>query len=445
MYSLIHRYKGITVAIIAVATGGFLLWLFFTGGLTDITSPSKRCVVKVNSGCITLKDYRREMLRFSSLLQNPQMEKLVRDQVLSNLIAQELLYQKAKDLSLIASDEEVIEVIKSDPTFHEGGLFSSSKYREVLSRNGLTPEEYEEYLRRTLSIQKLLRFLTNGVYITEEELNMNLLVDSVLLSGSLFLITPSDIKEKYVPTEQELLEYYQKNKEAFKRPERRVLWIWKEGDKGRALSIYRELKDGKEPGGYQQFNLPEEEQKLEEVVKREAQRLTPQDRVSILKVEGKGYVVVYLKEVVPAGYEDFEKVKEKVKEKLLEEKGQALALEKAREIAKALKEGKKVEVKALNFSDTPTIQLSAVVNIDQKDLIRVAISQERVFGPYSLRQGYGVLWIERRSKREVKEEEKREILKDLLSLKTQALLSRYIEHLEKNSKIKINKELLGGS
>ena len=32
------------------------------------------------------------------------------------------------------------------------------------------------------------------------------------------------------------------------------------------------------------------------------------------------YVVVYLKELLPTGYEDFEKVKEKVKEKLIEEK-----------------------------------------------------------------------------------------------------------------------------
>lgn len=418
MYSLLHRYKSITVAIIAVATGGFFLWLFFAGGLSDITSPSKRCVVEVNSGCVTIKDYRRELLRFSNLLQNPQMEKLVKDQVLSNLIAQELLYQKAKDLSLVASNEELVEVIKSDPTFHEGGLFSASKYKEILSRNGMTPEEYEDYLRKAISIQKLLRLLTNGVYITEEEFNTNLLVDSVLLSGSLYLITPSDIKDKYTPTDQELLAYYQKNRELFKRQEGRVVRIWKERDKEKALSIYKDLKAGKEIQGLQ-------------------------DKASIFK-EGEEYVVIYLKELLPSGYEDFDKVKEKVKDKLIEEKAQSLMLQKAQEVAKALKEGKKPEVRSLSFSQTPTMQLGAVVNINQKDLVHIVLSEEKVFGPYPLRQGYGVLFVESRSKKEIKKEEKQEVFRDILSLKSQAILTRYVEHLEKNAKIKINKELLGG-
>ena len=443
MYSLLHRYKSITVAIIAVATGGFFLWLFFAGGLSDITSPSKRCVVEVNSGCVTIKDYRRELLRFSNLLQNPQMEKLVKDQVLSNLIAQELLYQKAKDLSLVASNEEVVEVIKSDPTFHEGGLFSASKYKEILSRNGMTPEEYEDYLRKAISIQKLLRLLTNGVYITEEEFKINLLADSTLLSGSLYLITPSDVKDRYTPTDQELLEYYQKNKELFKRQEGRVVRVWKEKDKEKALSIYKDLKAGKEVQGFQEFRLPEDIQKLGEAINKEAQRLTPQDRVSVFK-EGEEYVVVYLKELLPTGYEDFEKVKEKVKEKLIEEKSQSFMLQKAQEVVKAIKEGKKPKVKALNFSQTPAMQLSAVININQKDLVNIVLSQEKVFGPYPLRQGYGVLFIESRSQKEIKKEEKQELFKDILSLKSQAILTRYIEYLEKNSKIKINKELLGG-
>ena len=443
MYSLLHRYKSITVAIIAVATGGFFLWLFFAGGLSDITSPSKRCVVEVNSGCVTIKDYRRELLRFSNLLQNPQMEKLVKDQVLSKLIAQELLYQKAKDLSLVASNEEVVEVIKSDPTFHEGGLFSASKYKEILSRNGMTPEEYEDYLRKAISIQKLLRLLTNGVYITEEEFKINLLADSTLLSGSLYLITPSDVKDRYTPTDQELLEYYQKNKELFKRQEGRVVRVWKEKDKEKALSIYKDLKAGKEVQGFQEFRLPEDIQKLGEAIRQEAQRLTLQDKASIFK-EGEEYVVIYLKELLPSGYEDFDKVKEKVKDKLIEEKAQSLMLQKAQEVAKALKEGKKPEVRSLSFSQTPTMQLGAVVNINQKDLVHIVLSEEKVFGPYPLRQGYGVLFVESRSKKEIKKEEKQEVFRDILSLKSQAILTRYVEHLEKNAKIKINKELLGG-
>ncbi|MEN3028839.1 MAG: SurA N-terminal domain-containing protein [Aquificaceae bacterium] len=443
MYSLLHRYKGLTVTIITIATGGFFLWLFFAGGVSDIGTPSKRCVAEVGSGCVTLKDYRRELLRFSNLLQNPQMEGLVREQVLSNLIAQELLYQKAKDLSFIASDEEVVEVIKSDPTFQDNGLFSVTRYREVLSKAGMSPEEYEEYLKRSISVQKLINLLTNGVYLTEEEFEKNLMAESTLLSGSLYMVTTSELKEKYTPTQQELMEYYQKHRESFRREEGKLIRVWREKNKERALAIYQELKSGKEPQGFQDFKLPEEFEKLDGALKEEAKKLTPMDRVSIRKQEEE-YVVIYLKETLPAGYEDFEKVKDRVREKLLEERASSLALKKAEEVVKSLKEGEKPEIKALSFSDTPTNQLSAVINIEQKELVLIALSKERVFGPYPLRQGYGVVYVESRKKKEIKKEEREEMLKDILSLKAQALLTQYIEHLRKNAKISINRELLGG-
>lgn len=443
MYSLLHRYKGITVAIIAVASAGFFLWLFFAGEIKDLTSPSKRCVVEVGSGCVTLKDYRRELLRFSELLKNPQMEDLVREQVLSNLIAQELLYQKAKDLSFIASDEEVVEVIKSDPSFQEGGLFTSSKYREVLSKIGLTPEEYEDYIRRALSIQKLINFISNGVYLSEKELEINLLADRTLLSGSLYIVSPADISQSYQPSEQEMLEYYQKNKELFKRPEEKVIWVWREKDKEKVQSIYKELQSGKEPQGYKEYKLPEDLQKMGSLLGIEAQRLTPQERQNITK-EGDEYVVLYLKQVIPSGYEEFERVKDKVRERLVEEKAQSMAEKKAQEVAKALKEGKKPDARSLSFSDTPALQLSAVVNIKQSDIAQILLSQEKVFGPYPLRQGYGVLLVEKRKREELKPEEKEEVFRDILSLKSQAMLTQYVEYLKRHTKIRINKEMLGG-
>ena len=62
-------------------------------------------------------------------------------------------------------------------------------------------------------------------------------------------------------------------------------------------------------------------------------------------------------------------------------------------------------------------------------------------GEVGRRFGYRVLIAT--GKKSTKEE-KQEVFRDILSLKSQAILTRYIEYLEKNSKIKINKELLGG-
>jgi peptidyl-prolyl cis-trans isomerase D len=61
--------------------------------------------------------------------------------VLESLIVQELLYTKAKKLGFLASNQEVIDLIKSDPSFQENGIFSTSKYKESLARLGLEPTQ----------------------------------------------------------------------------------------------------------------------------------------------------------------------------------------------------------------------------------------------------------------------------------------------------------------
>ncbi|MGB9873426.1 MAG: SurA N-terminal domain-containing protein, partial [Hydrogenobacter sp.] len=204
MYALIQKHKTLAVLIVALASGAFFLWLFFTGSIRDITSVGKKCVAEVNGSCITLREYRRELLRFSNI-QNKELEEIIKKQVIDNLITQELLYQKAKSLGYSASDEEVISVIKSDPTFQEGGSFSASKYKELLSRLGLVPEEYEDYIRKMLTIQKLLALVSNGVYLSDKEKEVNLAVQSTLLSGRLYILTPSDVELSYNPTQEEIL------------------------------------------------------------------------------------------------------------------------------------------------------------------------------------------------------------------------------------------------
>ncbi|RMH02774.1 MAG: formiminotransferase, partial [Aquificota bacterium] len=340
-------------------------------------SPSRKCVAQVGSSCITVREYQRELLRYSNLMQNKEMESIIKEQVLSGLIAQALLYEKAKELSLVASDEEVVEVIKSDPTFAEGGVFSSSKYKEVLARSGLSPEEYEENIRKLLSIQKLISLLTNSVYVTDKERDTNISVQSVLLNGRLYIISPSEVKLDYQPSDKELFEFYQKNKELFKTQGERVVLLWREKDKEKASNIYKELKEGKIPQGYQELKLPKQEEELSPLLKAQAQRLSNENRADLLK-EGDAYVVLYLKELKPPGYENFEEVKEKVKEKLLEEKRLSLLEAKAKEVVESLRKGTQVNYKSLNFSDTPAQQLTAVIDIDQKDFVNILFSKDKV-------------------------------------------------------------------
>jgi len=441
MYSLIHKNKKFVAGVIGFVSLAFLLWLLWVGGVRDIANIGQNCVANVDGSCITLRDYRRELLRYGDMTQNKDMERLLRQQVLESLIVQELLYARAKKLGFLASDQEVIDLIKSDPSFQENGIFSTSKYKESLARLGLEPKEYEEYIRKILTIQKLLNLIGNGVYMTPKEEEINLLSQSFEISGRLYMINSEDVSVSV--SEKEILDFYTQNRESFKREPTKVVRLWIEKDKQKAEEIYKALRNRQEVPNFKEFKLPQQEEEFPAGLKGELNRLSPADPISLVKT-GEGYAIVFLFKEETAGYKSLEEVKAQIEKALKEKKAQEQVKSLAEKVKEDLKQGKDVSYKFFEFSKTPALQLLSVMKLGEKDLFEILLSKERVFGPYPLLKGYGVLVVQERSKKEIDQKQRAEFIKDLLSLKKDATINYYIESLRKEARVKINRELIGG-
>jgi peptidyl-prolyl cis-trans isomerase D len=441
MYSLVYKNKKFVAGVIGFVSLAFLLWLLWVGGVGDIANIGQNCVAKVDGSCITLRDYRRELLRYGDLVQNKDMERLLREQVLESLIVQELLYTKAKKLGFLASNQEVIDLIKSDPSFQENGIFSTSKYKESLARLGLEPTEYEEYIRKILTIQKLLNLIGNAVYLTPREEEINLLSQSFEINGRLYIINPEDVPVSV--SEKEILDFYTQNRENFKREPTKVVRLWIEKDKQKAEEIYKALRNRQEVPNFKEFKLPQQEGEFPLGLKEELNRLSPTDPVSLVKT-GEGYAIVFLFKEETGGYKSLEEVKTQIEKTLKEKKAQEQVKSLAEKVKEDLKQGKDVSYKFFEFSKTPALQLLSVMKLGEKDLFEILLSKEKVFGPYPLLKGYGVLVVQERSKREIDQKQRAEFIKDLLSLKKDATINYYIESLRKGAKVKINRELIGG-
>ena len=68
----------------------------------------------------------------------------------------------AKDAHLTATDDDVRDTIRRDQSFQEGGAFSSARYQMLLRENYLTPERFEDSVRRNLTMAKLTRVVLGG-------------------------------------------------------------------------------------------------------------------------------------------------------------------------------------------------------------------------------------------------------------------------------------------
>ena len=398
----------------------------------------KRCAAEVNGKCITLREFRYELLRYSDFLEKEELRSVVKRQVLYSLISRELLYQKALEIGVIASDLEVAETIRKDPNFKRNGRFDIDLYKETIERLGLTPQEYEAFMRKKLTASKFINFISGLVYLTDMEKEFQRKLLSTRLYGKLYIVSPKSVSLDYRPDEEELERFYKENRERFLTPEKRTYLLWKTENKEKAHSVYSSLKKGDIPAGGKEVKDLKE---LPEDVLRELERLSERRKFSITKVKGV-YYVIYLKDIESRRIRPFSEVKDEIRDILKKEKMQEILEKKAWEIRDKLRNGEKIEIKPLEFENSGADEFVALFNMGSDDSLKLVFSKERIFGPYRTVNGFAVIEvIERRQSSEpVKNVEEAE--KSLRRAKGESLINLLVEKLVDGAKIKTNEEYL---
>jgi peptidyl-prolyl cis-trans isomerase D len=93
----------------------------------------------------------------------------LRKQAMDSLVNQKLMELEAKKLDFRVSDQELAEYIRNVEAFQSGGVFDGRRYREILGRIRMTPEQFEQEQRISLLIQKLRDFIVSNVKVSDDE------------------------------------------------------------------------------------------------------------------------------------------------------------------------------------------------------------------------------------------------------------------------------------
>lgn len=211
-----RKYLVITIWIstIAFIGAGFVGWGQYSYG------DKAGAVAKVGEISITSaelqKSYTNLFNQYNQLFQGKFDEKQAQQfglqrQALRQLVNQALVLNLAKSYGLIVTDEELWNIIKSQPAFAKDGTFDKTVYAEMLKQNHMTIKEYEESMKKELLIQKTLYLLASD----------NKPVESNALAGALGvadkisykLLTPQMIT--LAPDENGVKAFWEKNKKEF--------------------------------------------------------------------------------------------------------------------------------------------------------------------------------------------------------------------------------------
>lgn len=155
---------------------------------------------KVDGETITNGDFARAYERQSQQMRSQYGENFdphalkVADRVLDQLINQRILYLKAQELGLGASEEEIIKSLNAQINFNDkDGKFSDENFKRFLRANQMTELSLQDELRRMLVMQKLQQLLTSSVFVSSKEATLDWRTQESKLNLDYIKIDPSSM------------------------------------------------------------------------------------------------------------------------------------------------------------------------------------------------------------------------------------------------------------
>jgi peptidyl-prolyl cis-trans isomerase D len=152
----------------------------------------------------------------SAVLQNVNL----RQEALDRLIDSQLISDEARNLGISVSDEALQEKIATLPAFQRDGQFDFDTYQEVLRENNLLPSEFENDERKQMVEDLLHSMVSAGVQVSDDEARHAYNLRNERIGMRYIEIPYNDFVAKVTPAADKIDDYYKKNAEQFRTPER---------------------------------------------------------------------------------------------------------------------------------------------------------------------------------------------------------------------------------
>ncbi len=148
----------------------------------------------------------------------PFEEKVLRAQVLNQLINQRLLESATLDEGFRIPDSVLAATIKQQ--FTVDGKFDRARLDSALSAMGRSPQQYEYELRNELRIRQLQSAIANSGIVSEAEVNELAAIEQQLRDVSILTFSVDKFAGDYQPDTAEIEEYYKAHQQQFMVPEK---------------------------------------------------------------------------------------------------------------------------------------------------------------------------------------------------------------------------------
>ena len=189
------------------------------GGRTD-----DQTVAEIGSEVVTTKDIEagiRSATRGGTV--PPDVLNAIIPQIVESVIAERAMAYDANRLGFEVSDAELANTIRSTGQFAN---IPPQQYRQIVEQQfNVTVPEYEHNFRMGLLGQNIQNIAMEGAFVSEPDVEKEFRHRNEMIRLEYIAFDPVKLADQVKPTEQELKDYYEKNKVAFSAPETRSVQL----------------------------------------------------------------------------------------------------------------------------------------------------------------------------------------------------------------------------
>jgi peptidyl-prolyl cis-trans isomerase D len=232
MLDRMRRHKGWLKWSLAIVILAFVV-LYIPSFLSSDVAGNNDVVASVEGRDITVgrfrQAYQRQMqayrAQFGGNVDERMLKQLGIDQrIVQQMIEEETALAEASKLGIAATDEEVRARISTMPGLQENGQFiGEQRYRQLLQMQNppLTAKDFEDQIRRGITMEKLRAALTNWISVSDKEVEDEFRRRNEKVKLAVVSFPADKFREGLEATDAELTAYYDAHKNELKIPEKR--------------------------------------------------------------------------------------------------------------------------------------------------------------------------------------------------------------------------------
>ncbi|MEP7146728.1 MAG: peptidylprolyl isomerase [bacterium] len=230
--------------IIIILIIAFLATIVFEWGMNYMgLSGKNEAFAKINSKEITYQEYEKVVSQQVEQMRQQNQGKdideatmnQIREQVWNSLVSQAISQQAIEKYGIKVSDKEILDRIYNRPEslpepikrnfIDSTGVFNSAFYQQALGMKTKEATQFwgqvENYLRETMLSEKLQAVLTEGAVVSEGDVLDKYKDDNIIANFNYALLDLNTVTDtnQFAVTDNDLKEYYEKNKNDFKQVE----------------------------------------------------------------------------------------------------------------------------------------------------------------------------------------------------------------------------------